>query len=65
MPRNGSLQSSPADHAERSSARLLTPVELADLPGHETCQRCGHILLWWQGQLICVWRPCVEAEDQP
>jgi hypothetical protein len=41
MTRNGSLPSSTADHAERSSARLLTPVELADLPGRDRCEKCG------------------------
>jgi hypothetical protein len=31
--------------------------------GREKCEKCGRVLLWWQGQLICVWRPCVEDQS--
>jgi hypothetical protein len=65
MPRNGSLPSTPADHAERSSARLLTPVELADKPGREKCPRCSTPLLWASGQLVCPRRSCDATKDQP
>jgi hypothetical protein len=63
MPRNGSLPSTPADHAERSSARLLTPVELADLPGRERSPGCDGPLTWSSGVLVCPRRGCTEQSE--
>jgi hypothetical protein len=46
------------------TARPNIAREPADQRGRDRCPRCGHTLLWVDGRLVCLWRPCVEAEDQ-
>jgi hypothetical protein len=42
----------------------MSPLDAKPEPGRDRCEKCGHILLWVDGRLLCLWRACVEAEDQ-